>query len=639
MLLTVGIPVFNGEEYIRESIQSVLDQTYTDFELIVTDDGSTDGTMEIVRSFADPRLKILCDGSHKGLAIRLNEQIAMARGEYFVRMDADDVMLPQRLERQSKFVSLHPDTDVVGSSAIVVDEKGMPIGWRGACEWQRNAGRTVENLSYVKSRSFMHPTVMGRTEWFRKYYYNPACEGCEDLDLWARSSETSNFYNICEPLLLYRDPQKLNLETYLFRRRQERYVLRINSERFSALYSWWRKISSHAKSITAWLLSKINLEHLLLGNRNASVSPLNNHVLHVITSLRTGGAEKLMVDLLPRLCFGEDQTKQRVCNRRIDAELVVFDGVRTPFFDSLEKTGVKIHSFSREGSVYNPLNILRLIPLMRRADVVHTHNTSPQLFTAVANMFVGARLITTEHNTSNRRRNHSFLRPVDRWMYGRYEKIICISDQAELNLCNYLDNPRLNEKILTIYNGIDLSKFCLNTQILPSSGKIITMVAAFREQKDHKTLIRAIGLLPDDYSLRLVGTGDESLIKECQSLVSDLRLESRVHFLGVRSDIVTLLKSSDVVVLSSHYEGLSLSSIEGMASGKPFIASDVDGLHEIVSGYGILFPHENAEALAAAIRRCCEDKAYADSVAKKCQEKAMQYDICVMAEKYNQLYR
>ncbi len=628
MFLTVAIPVYNGEKYIRQSIQSVLGQTYSNFELIITDDGSTDKSLEIARSFEDPRIKIVSDGQHKGLAIRLNEQIAMAQGKYFVRMDADDVMLPDRLNRQVAFVEEHPETDVVGSSAVIIDEDGRWIGWRNS-EWKRGAGRKSGDLAYHEVSSFMHPTVMGRTEWFRKYYYNPACEGCEDQDLWLRSQKTSQFYSICEPLLLYRDPQRFDLKTYLFRQEKGIYVQKLNS----ASNNWWSCQKAiwkcRVRSIVAFLLCHIGLSSLILKKRNTSYSPLNNHVLHVITSLRTGGAEKLMVDLLPLLQQHGDEV-----------ELAVFDGERTSFFTSLEHTSLKIRAFATNKSVYSPLHIFRLWKLMRHADIVHTHNTSPQLFAAIANTLVGAKLITTEHNTTNRRRNKSWLKPVDRWMYKQYDKIICISDQAEANLKAYL--PELTDKICTIYNGISVKNYQAHSLLERTShntGIIVTMVAAFREQKDQMTLIRAIALLPSIYKLRLVGTGDSALIAKCKDLVCRENLADRVDFMGMRSDVPALLSSTDIVVLSSHYEGLSLSSLEGMASGRPFIASDVDGLHEIVDGYGVLVPHEDPQAMADAIKRLATDPVYAQEVAQRCVERARMFDIETMAEKYNVLYQ
>ena len=100
-----------------------------------------------------------------------------------------------------------------------------------------------------------------------------------------------------------------------------------------------------------------------------------------------------------------------------------------------------------------------------------------------------------------------------------------------------------------------------------------------------------------------------------------------------------MLKSADVVVMSSHWEGLSLSNIEGMSSGRPFVASDVDGLREVTKGYGVLFPHGDAEALANIIRKLHDDKAYYDEVAEKCHQRALMFDIDKMVDGYEAVYR
>lgn len=348
-------------------------------------------------------------------------------------------------------------------------------------------------------------------------------------------------------------------------------------------------------------------------------------ILHVITSLRTGGAEKLMVDLLPRL---------RDMGHEVD--LCVFDGIRTAFYQDLENEGIKIIPLRLGGSVYDPRNIFSLFSLIKNYDVVHTHNTACQLFVAIASLCCSkVSLVTTEHNTTNRRRGKWYLKPGDLWMYRQYKKIICISDQARNNLVSYIGE---SEKIVTIYNGIDLTRFqkvSLKKERFDGK-KVITMVSAFRAQKDHKTLIKAFSLLPNEYILQLVGDGE--LRRETEEYVRKFASLDRIIFYGNRSDIPEILVNSDVVVLSSHYEGLSLSSIEGLASGKPFIASDVEGLHEIVSGAGILFPHQDSNALACQIRRCCMDKDYAIEVGANCIARAQKYDIDKMAEQYAMLY-
>lgn len=354
-------------------------------------------------------------------------------------------------------------------------------------------------------------------------------------------------------------------------------------------------------------------------------------ILHVITSLRTGGAEHLMVDLLPRL---RDMGN--------DVELLLFDGTRTPFYEQLECVGIKIHSLQIGGSVYNPRHILRLKKYLKHFDIVHTHNTAPQLFTAITNSmsFHKKKLVTTEHNTKNRRRDWRCYAPIDRWMYRQYKKIICISDKAEVNLRKLFYNDKKN-RIITINNGVDTAKF---DDVIPApdiaqqfAGKhIIVMVAGFRYQKDHATLICAMSHLGEDYVLLLVGSGEKET--ECKALVDELNLNDRVHFLGIRTDVPSIMKTIDIMVLSSHWEGFGLAAVEGMAAGKPVIASDVEGLREVVNGYGIVFPHGNALTLAKEIRHLCENSDYYRHVAQRCQERAKQFDMSIMAQKYNELY-
>lgn len=353
-------------------------------------------------------------------------------------------------------------------------------------------------------------------------------------------------------------------------------------------------------------------------------------ILHVITSLRLGGAEKLMVDLLPRLQ-----------QRGHEVAIYVFLGIQTPIVDQLRLSGINVILGGEENSVYSPKHIIVLRQLMPKYDIIHTHNTSPQLFAAIANIGRAIPLITTEHNTTNRRRNHSLFRPIDKWMYRQYKRIICVSDSCFTNLQTYL--PRSARLPLCIINnGINIQRFAHASESAEynhttmQAAHILINVAGFREQKDQPTIIRAMRLLPNDYHLLLVGDG--VCMSACKQLAKTFDVERRVHFLGIRTDIPDLLKSADVVVMSSHYEGLSLSNLEGMAAGKPFVASDVEGLREIVSGYGVLFPHEDERALADEIHKLCEDSHYAARIAIRCQQRAMDFDISKTAAGYDAVY-
>lgn len=349
----------------------------------------------------------------------------------------------------------------------------------------------------------------------------------------------------------------------------------------------------------------------------------------MITSLYTGGAERLMVDLLPLL--------KENGNNQVD--LLLINGVETLFKRKIEQNGVKVFSLSSTNDVYNPKNIVRMRPYLKQYDIIHAHNTACQLFVPIASLFSSAHpiLVTTEHNANNRRRSRGWLKPLDRWMYSRYKAIVCIADKTRQNLENYIGKQ---EKIHTIYNGVDVRSFVRPIKDISSNVEyVLTMVSAFRVQKDHETLMRAMTHLPTNYRLQFVGDGEKIDRERLHTYCNSLGIKDRVTFMGVRQDVPDILEQSDFVILSSHWEGLSLSSIEGMASGRPFIASDVDGLREIVGGAGVLFEHGNDVELANIIQRLSADPNEYKNVAIRCQEKARQYDIKLMAKNYHELYQ
>lgn len=386
-------------------------------------------------------------------------------------------------------------------------------------------------------------------------------------------------------------------------------------------------------------------------------------ILQVITSLAMGGAETLVTDICLRLR-----------ERGHEVDVVAFRSGASPLKQRLEAAGCRVVELGRR--FYNPLYIFKLRRLMRGYDIVHTHNSAPQLFVALAapraawaddrskiaarkapvaadKTPVAARsshaaaarksapmLCTTEHNTSNRRRAWKWYRPIDRRMYRRYATIICISRAAERNLRAHLG--ACPARIVTIPNGIDVARFrdaAPRPDLREHPGRfVVVMVAAFRKQKDQDTLVRALALLPRGaFELWLVGDGERRPL--VAQLAGQLGVADEVRFFGVRTDIPEILHTADAVCLSSHWEGFGLSSVEGMAAGKPFIAADVQGLRDVVQGAGLLFPHADAAALADIIRRLTADKAYAADVALRCRERAAQYDISRTVEGYEREYK
>ena len=351
-------------------------------------------------------------------------------------------------------------------------------------------------------------------------------------------------------------------------------------------------------------------------------------VLHVITYLSDGGgAEKLLEDLLPTLR-----------DKHMDVSVAVLRDIDTNNSRTLREKGINIIHVGGGNALYSPIKMLKLIPIMRQYDVVHTHLTPPFLMGAFNRFFCKAKFICTVHNTDSKFRHIPILRSVEKWANGRYDTLIACSKEAEHALRSFWDNGKT--RIVTVNNGVKLDKFINATpseEILQIPGKKVAMVAVFRPQKDHECLIKAIKLLPDDYHACFVGYG--GLVDNMKELAANLGITDRIHFLGKRTDVPNILKASDFIVLSSHYEGLSLSSIEGMAAGKPFIASDVPGLHEMVKDYGVMFEESNAKQLAEEIEKLDRDKNYYHKIATKCLNRAMSFNMDQMADSYIKVYK
>ena len=353
-------------------------------------------------------------------------------------------------------------------------------------------------------------------------------------------------------------------------------------------------------------------------------------VLQVTNSLYTGGAEKLLVDSIPIY-------KQR----GMDVDLLLLNGDKTHFYKQLKDKNITIYNLTKGNikKIYNPFLIFRIIPYLKKYDVIHVHLFPALYWVALAKWLSRSKtkLIFTEHNTNNRRIVKKGIWQIfDRFIYKKYNIIGVITSEVDMIMKLHLSDK--SDKFRIVNNGIDISQYS-NTSGYDKNNKeskVLIQVAGFREQKDQLTLIRALQFLHGNVVLQLVGNGVTR--KRCEQLVHELNLSNRVSFLGIRTDVPKLLKSADVVILSSHYEGLSLSSIEAMASGKPFIASDVPGLRDIVLGAGLLFEKGNEKDLAEKIMSLLNDDDLYKKVAQQCFERAKKYDINTMVDKYIELY-
>ncbi len=199
-LVTVAMPIYNAGKYLRLAVLSIVSQTFTDWELLIIDDGSTDNALNTIADINDKRIRILKDGENIGLAARLNEAIDLAQGQYLARMDGDDASYPERLMRQIEVLQNDSKLDLVAVRLLTIDENNKPTGLLPSA-------LTHNEICAKPWRGFYlpHPTWMGKIEWFRKYRYAiPASYFCEDQELLTRSYCESKFFTIDEILFAYR---------------------------------------------------------------------------------------------------------------------------------------------------------------------------------------------------------------------------------------------------------------------------------------------------------------------------------------------------------------------------------------------------------------------------------------------------
>jgi glycosyltransferase involved in cell wall biosynthesis len=198
--VTVLMPVYNSEKYLHDAIKSILNQTFRDFEFIIIHDPSTDKTTEILQSFNDPRIKIINNEKVLGLIESLNTGLGIASGEYIARMDSDDISLPERFEKQVKYLQAHPEVGVLGCHVKIVDEISKTVS---VCSRPLTNDQNQWRLLF--GPSLMHPSVMFRKELIIKHGgYSKEALHAEDYELWSRLSRYTEINQLPDVLVVLR---------------------------------------------------------------------------------------------------------------------------------------------------------------------------------------------------------------------------------------------------------------------------------------------------------------------------------------------------------------------------------------------------------------------------------------------------
>jgi len=265
--ISIGIPFYNAKGTLEHAIRSVFAQSFNDWELILVDDGSTDGSLEIAKSIKDERVRVYSDGQNRRLPYRLNQIAELAKGDYIARMDADDLMHPKRIEKQYKYLQENESVDVVGTGEYVIDDDLIIRGKRGVTD------RSLTERGVLARGAFCHPTIMGRTEWFRAFPYDEAYIRAEDHELWCRSFAISRFHNIREPLHYKREYGVFSLSNYTASCRTDRKIFRrYGPETVGKLGTLRLLVLSSAKQFIFSCASLFGLTELLIARRDCKLT-------------------------------------------------------------------------------------------------------------------------------------------------------------------------------------------------------------------------------------------------------------------------------------------------------------------------------------------------------------------------------
>jgi len=266
MLVTIGLPFANNERTLPLAIRSIFAQTHSDWELILVEDGSTDGSAELLEGIRDSRVRLIRDTINRGLPTRLNQIARLASGNYLARMDADDVMHPTRIQQQCELLERDPSIDFIATAAYVIDGENRVLRLKGTGAAPHGAAASLDHGCWI------HPTAFARTSWFLANMYDESLDRSQDFELWVRVYGHSRFAKIREPLFFYREIGVFNLNNYLATKRADRRIIRrygpaiVGRARTELMV-----LETRLKSGLYRVMSLLNAENVLLTLRSATI--------------------------------------------------------------------------------------------------------------------------------------------------------------------------------------------------------------------------------------------------------------------------------------------------------------------------------------------------------------------------------
>jgi len=566
-MISVILSTYNDEKTIFNCIKSILNQTYQNLELIIINDCSKDGTKKIIQSFSDKRIVYLENDKNIGRSISRNKGIARAKGEFIAIIDGDDIAAPFRLDVQLKYLKNNPKIDLVASNVVFFYENRVV----GASKLKQHKSN-IFNF-YLRASEMPHPTWMARANFFKKFKYDPKMDRSEDSDLIFRARLTSNYSLLDDHLVFYRIPEKIDIyyklnQVYLLFLSRIRKIYYQKSFYYFPLILMGLVVSSILYIFgfkTIKMSTTFNTKYQKLFDKLTNNT--QKTIVNIISSIKGGGAEIIVNEL-----------HKTYLEKNMQSYVIYFKGK-----DKILKKNHYLLNLNPR----NPIGILYLRKILKKIVnrtnkevIIHVHLTWPFFFTTLALMGIkNVKLFFTEHDTTNKRRKIPFFYIIDRLFYSQYLSIICISKGVYNRLAEWV-GIEIKEKLKVVYNGsrlYSLSKRRLLKNRLPkliSIGRLIS-------KKNFSITINAISEIKNEIeSYTIVGEGSER--KKLEKLIKSLKLEKKVKLIGWTENVEKYLQEADIQLIPSLYEGFGLVAAEGMSTGLPVVASNIEGLKEVL---------------------------------------------------------
>jgi len=300
--ISVVIPSYNHEKFIAEAIQSVLDQTYQNFEIIIVDDGSTDGSIEQIRTFSDPRIKLILHKKNRGAAVAMRTALERAKGEYIAVLSSDDMFLPDKLEKQVKFLDENPQYGAVFSYVEIIDEHGYPFTNQNHYYYKKFEQQNRDRYQWLNhffyhGNALCHPSVLIRKSCYDKIgLYDERFAQLPDFDFWIRFCLKYELYIIPEKLVKFRI------------RSDEKNASAGTKQNIVRFYNEWSLIAYHYLNIPSFTELKKIFPDVRLGAAKTDTSLIPYYIAKLALSSTNNALRKFGIDTLYQLFYSTDNT-------------------------------------------------------------------------------------------------------------------------------------------------------------------------------------------------------------------------------------------------------------------------------------------------------------------------------------------